>query len=95
LLLFVSVQVKAVEAAGDFKGFVLGDDVSEYWGLVSDLLRLKLTVDRWSTNAEEEQWEHLANKPVPRMDTGRGKELAREINKLLGIICEWRVHNKA
>jgi len=83
-LLFASVQMNAVEYAAGFDDFK--DEVGEFWEPVSR--HLKLTVRRWSEKTEVEQWQHLANKVSPPMDEGRAQELAREINKLLGI-SEW------
>ncbi len=85
LLLFVTVQVKAVEDADEYDRFLT--IVGKPWSAVRG--ELDLSVATWGDFTHEEQWEHVANKVDPPMALGRAKELAREINKLLGIIREW------
>ena len=79
------MQVEAMGDAARFEEFT--DKVGDFWELVRDHLRL--TVRQWSEKPDEEQWEHLVNKSA--MTERQAKELAREINKLLGITREWRV----
>ncbi len=80
----MTMQVEAMEDAARFKEFM--DKVGDFWGPVRHQLRL--TVRQWSEMTDEDQWEHLTNKST--MTERQAKELAREINRLLGI-CEWRV----
>ena len=81
----MTMQVEAMGDAARFEEFM--NEVGDFWEPVSHHLRL--TVHQWSEKTEEERWEHLANKS--KMTERQAKELAREINKLLGITREWRV----
>ena len=81
----LSVQLEAVEAAGDFKEFK--GEVGEFWDSVRN--HLKLTVRRWSQKTEEDQWRLLSAYSLK--DRDQQEVLARAINKLLGITREWRV----
>jgi hypothetical protein len=83
-----AVEAKAGEAADAYAKFmrVVGDD----WDLVKD--GLEITLGDWKEMELEEQWQHLANQQSPPMDVGKAQELAREINKLLGI-SECRVQD--
>jgi hypothetical protein len=81
----LTMQVEAMGGAARFDEFMA--KVGDFWELVRHLLRL--TVRQWSEMPDEEQWEHLVNKSG--MTERQAKELAREINKLLGITREWRV----
>ena len=79
-----AVEAKAGEAADAYAKFmrVVGDD----WDCLKGL---KITLRDWREMVEGEKSEHLANKSA--MTERQAKELAREINKLLGITREWRV----
>ena len=81
----MTMQVEAMGGAARFDEFMA--KVGDFWELVRHLLRL--TVRQWSEKTEEERWDHLANKS--KLTDRQAKELAREINKLLGITREWRV----
>ena len=58
--------------------------VGDYWDEVKE--NIKISVRLWKRlDTVEDQALHLSNKRDPPMHMGRAWELAREINKLLGI----------
>ena len=94
-LLFVSVQVEAVNAKAEetptrYSKFTR--KVGRNWDLVKG--RLVVTLGDWREDTFEEQWGYLSNNSEHPMTPGQATELAREINKLL-CISEWRVQDRS